>query len=249
MVLSITGMHRSGTSLVASWLNLCGLILDQGRVIPPLIGNKKGFFEDLDFVLLQEKSIMQQIPFSGGWKVTSSQELQFSKSETKIAKEIISLRQDQLDCDWGWKDPRTCLFLHQWKELIPDLKTIIVWRPCDQVVHSLIRRWTRKISRKLILDPIWAIRVWNAYNYSALNYALCFPKDVIIVPLERLLSNDQAILDYVNDRFRLSLSHKSIQTVYEQEMLEQNPPGYLREICSLLGNKKIEDRLLSWSPI
>ena len=72
MVLSITGMHRSGTSLVASWLNLCGLILDQGRVIPPLIGNKKGFFEDLDFVLLQEKSIMQQIPFSGGWKVTSS---------------------------------------------------------------------------------------------------------------------------------------------------------------------------------
>jgi len=249
MVLSITGMHRSGTSLLASWINACGLTLDQGRVIPPGVGNKRGFFEDLDFVLLQEKSIIRQNRFSGGWKTSSFQELRFSKNEIKTAREIISLRQDQLISDWGWKDPRTCLFLRQWKELIPDLKTIVVWRPCNQVAYSLTRRWNRRPSRKLIIDPLWAIRVWKAYNYSALQFASSFPEDVIIVPLEKLLENDQVILTHINNQFGMSLQYKSIQTIYEREMLKQESPTYLKKLCSMMGDEKIEELLLSYSHI
>ena len=249
MVLSITGMHRSGTSLVTSWVKRCGLITDQGNVLPPVPGNKMGFFEDADFMYLQEKSILRQNRFSGGWKITAFNELDFSMSDIMIAKEIISIRQNRLDGNWGWKDPRTCLFLNEWKELIPNLKTIIVWRPCDQVVYSLIIRWIRKFSRKLYIDPFWAIRVWNAYNLSALDFACKFPNDVIIVPLEWILKNDQAFLERVNTQFGFSLSYKSIQTVYKPELLTINSPSYLKKMCSIFVDNNVEEKLLSLSPI
>ena len=49
MILTIAGMHRSGTSLAASWLQGCGLVIDNGNLIPPHPDNPKGFFEDRDF--------------------------------------------------------------------------------------------------------------------------------------------------------------------------------------------------------
>jgi hypothetical protein len=249
MVLSISGMHRSGTSLVTSWINQCGLVTDQGNVLSPQPSNIMGFFEDSDFMRLQEKSISRQSWFSGGWKVTSFEGLEFSKSEMQNAKEIISVRQNRLESDWGWKDPRTCLFLNEWKQLIPNIKTLIVWRSSDQVIRSLITRWSRNFSRRSFIDPYWAFKVWKAYNLSVLNYANKFPKEVVIFPLERLFSNDKKLLDHINNQLGTSLSYKPINTVFDPYLLSRNYSGYLESLSSRLGNEEIEEKLLAFSPI
>ena len=40
---------------------------------------------------------------------------------------------------WGWKDPRSALFLEQWLRLAPDAKFVFVYRQPTQVIHSLRR--------------------------------------------------------------------------------------------------------------
>jgi hypothetical protein len=48
-VLCIAGMHRSGTSLVTSWLQRCGLQIDDGQLLAANTGNPTGHFEDIEF--------------------------------------------------------------------------------------------------------------------------------------------------------------------------------------------------------
>ena len=45
----IGGMHRSGTSLISSYLEQSGLDLGD-KLFPPDKGNPRGYFEDMDMV-------------------------------------------------------------------------------------------------------------------------------------------------------------------------------------------------------
>ena len=45
----ITGMHRSGTSLLASLLRILGAPFGE-RLLPPSRANQPGYFEDVDFI-------------------------------------------------------------------------------------------------------------------------------------------------------------------------------------------------------
>jgi hypothetical protein len=48
-VLIVTGMHRSGTSLTAAFLQAIGVDLGD-KLLQGNYGNPKGYFEDVDFV-------------------------------------------------------------------------------------------------------------------------------------------------------------------------------------------------------
>ena len=61
-VIAVTGMHRSGTSLVASLLQSAGINIGQ-RLMNAGEGNVKGHFEDLDLVEFHE-SILKSPGFS-----------------------------------------------------------------------------------------------------------------------------------------------------------------------------------------
>ena len=57
-VLIVAGMHRSGTSVIAQWLQRCGLCLGE-NLLGPAIGNNEGHFEDTDFVFLHDILIVK----------------------------------------------------------------------------------------------------------------------------------------------------------------------------------------------
>jgi len=135
----ITGMHRSGTSLIASWIEHCGLSIEDGNLMGPGIGNPKGHFEDSDFVDLHSSAILSEHPGSKNWQVFVGKFMTFSDGHLSTAKKLVRERNKQFD-NWGWKDPRSVLFLEQWKAIMPDLKVPLNWRPCSEVVHSLIER-------------------------------------------------------------------------------------------------------------
>ncbi len=248
MILVIAGMHRSGTSLFASWLQDCGMVIHNGNSIAPYPDNPNGFFEDRDFVRLHVQSIRRRAPLSSGWKIAPSYPLTFSDSEIQMADNLIMTRQGSYST-WGWKDPRTTLFLDQWKRLIPQLKVAIVWRPCDQVVFSLLRRWRSSRTRRHYLDPIWAIRLWQAHNRLACDFAANYPDDTHVISITQVVTHDRPLLESLNQKFGASLVFVPIQARYQPGQInEKPPPCTIHLLCKAMGCRRDEARLLSFTP-
>ena len=121
--LIITGMHRSGTSLTASLLQSSGVNIGD-RLMGRDTGNNKGHFEDLDFVNFHQQVLESQDINPAGW--TEQQQIKVPRQYLAAAKSLLAARQD-LPL-WGWKDPRTTLFLDFWSDLLPDAKYILLYR-------------------------------------------------------------------------------------------------------------------------
>ncbi|MEE9161427.1 MAG: tetratricopeptide repeat protein [Candidatus Neomarinimicrobiota bacterium] len=142
MMVCITGMHRSGTSMVTRLLNICGLYLGpQDRMLPALADNPAGFWEDRAAVAINEAILSalgagwDYLPpdLKPGWELDPALDQHREKARDLVAtfagKEL-----------WGWKDPRFCLTLPFWKPLLPDHRVVVCLRHPLAVADSLIRR-------------------------------------------------------------------------------------------------------------
>ncbi|MGL4375416.1 MAG: chromosome partitioning protein ParA, partial [Microcoleaceae cyanobacterium] len=121
-VIVITGMHRSGTSLTASLLQKTGVDIGK-RLVGAEYGNIKGHFENADFVEFH-KSVFQ---FQGidNLGCTFQREVPVPDEYQEQAHKLIAQQKSPI---WGWKDPRTTLFLNFWDQLLPDAKYIFIYR-------------------------------------------------------------------------------------------------------------------------
>jgi O-antigen biosynthesis protein len=217
-VVCVTGMHRSGTSLTASWLQKCGLLIDVGGLIGPAAGNRLGHFEDLEMVRLQSEEIQHQLPRSQGWKVTNADYLSFTDQRAHLARELVEVRGSSFD-QWGWKDPRSLLFLPSWQRLVPRLTTLIVWRPAPAVVDSLARRSRRRGSAGMRVGRLTAWRTWTAYNQLACRFKREHPDRVLLVPLARVTSSNSAVLEILRGKLELDLRPVPIDSVFNPSLL------------------------------
>jgi O-antigen biosynthesis protein len=140
-VVCIAGMHRSGTSMVARMVNLCGLYLgDEDEFLPAAADNPKGFWENKNFLNINEKILSH---FNGTWDAPPAfmENWHVSNELDKYREEAAQLIQSMSHHEhWGWKDPRTSLTLPFWQELIPDLKVIVCMRNPLEVAQSLESR-------------------------------------------------------------------------------------------------------------
>src|SRR5438309_12089516 len=127
--LVITGMHRSGTSLVAQWLHRCGLHLGD-EVLGPAIGNTEGHFEDIDFVYLHEDILQTHLLPHSGLLEHAVSKLTYAEIE---AMELLILKKNSKQEEWGWKDPRTCLFLSHYRSLLSSACYLIIFRDYSSV--------------------------------------------------------------------------------------------------------------------
>lgn len=104
----ITGMHRSGTSLVASYLASMGVELGH-RMLTADVNNPHGYFEDGDFRELQGKILTDITPPGDGghrdWGWTESERLDKERIArwTEPASALVAARSSQAGL-WGWKD-------------------------------------------------------------------------------------------------------------------------------------------------
>lgn len=181
-VLVILGMHRSATSLLASWLHACGLNLGDD-LLGEGVGNEKGHFEDKDFFLLHERILKRSGIDCGGTSRTGP----IAVDEDAVA-EMARLveRKNDAHAQWGWKDPRTCLFVPEYERLLPAAKYLVVYRHFELVVDSLVRRDAKKKQRRVArkgplkrffyrlgmrhLDPIRVKRLADRYLATWIDY-------------------------------------------------------------------------------
>ena len=114
-ILVITGMHRSGTSLITQWLHKCGLPVGD-RLLGALVGNAEGHFEDLDFVEFHTLELERQGMAGNGLDTRAVHEM--DQAATQQLTALIAAKNGE-HAAWGWKDPRTCLFLSVYRKLLP----------------------------------------------------------------------------------------------------------------------------------
>lgn len=194
--IAVVGMHRSGTSLVAGMLEAAGLPVGS-NLMPGNRGNPHGYFEDLEFVELHDSILKAN---GTDWTLRGAPEaLRLDPAHADAAQRLITARAHL--AAWGWKDPRTTLFLDAWSDFLPQLRTIVVFRSSATVASSLIRRGDRVLMHRFPGSE-WLRRrgiqfprarlcfdIWRAYNQRALAHAALHPEQTAFVDADDIRSS------------------------------------------------------------
>ncbi len=209
----ITGMHRSGTSLVASILQQAGINIGD-KLIGDSVGNPRGHFEDVDFYQFQQ-NILKRL----GQTIMVQQPLDpscITPQEIASAKQLIATRAHIPV--WGWKDPRTCLFLDFWHTLLPQAKTIFIYRHPIEVLLSLLRRGK---DLEALVDPLAGLQAWQVYNQAILNFYQQYPTNCFLTNIATVVANIEEFIKAVNQKFNLTLQTEKIAALYQATELKQ----------------------------
>ena len=241
-ILAITGMHRSGTSLVASWLERCGLDLGD-EYFEATYGNPRGHFEDLIFVDFHKQILKRQ---GLDFVIAPGKELNVSAQETREAYAMLRERGGRPQ--WGWKDPRTSLFLDFWRARLLQLRVLGLYRPYNAVVYSLMRRDLKQPagSFKKVFLPIWHqhgnrilanryLGTWVRYNEALIHHAEQYPAEILLMRSDQLEAHALQIFGHLTSVWGFHLSSEPIQSVYE-------PHEFQKEIPEISYNKKLRMR-------
>lgn len=238
--LVILGMHRSGTSLTANWVSKCGLNLGS-ELLGSSFGNPKGHYEDIDFFKLH-KRILESNNFPSSGLITEQPLINHYFNKKLV--EIVT-RKSSLNKQWGWKEPRTCLFIDDYRELLGDSgKYIIVYRPFHQVVYSLLRRDiktfdlnypNRNLKNKVkfivkknkfhenIIEKKknHYLECWNFYNKKIISFISTTKKEKYIVTnQEHLLKEDQNIFEKLQD-WNFDLKYFQFSKVFQSSLFKK----------------------------
>ena len=171
--IAITGMHRSGTSMITRGLHQSGLHLiggDADALLAAADDNPEGFWENKAIVTCND----DLLEAAGGSWDNPPELLPIAVDDPRLAAVVepataalAGLAENER---WGFKDPRTCLTAAFWLDLQPDLRFVICVRNPLEVALSLKRRNQNSYSLGLSL--------WERYYGSILELV---PEDRRIV--------------------------------------------------------------------
>jgi O-antigen biosynthesis protein len=219
--LIVAGMHRSGTSYVASVLKAGGVAVGE-RLFGPTFANVRGHSEDLDFTAIHIRMLQALGVPTSGWIVLNQPEIE-GRFEPE-AHELVAAR-SHLDA-WGWKDPRNTLFLDFWLRIAPDARFLFVYRKPWEVVDSLFRRGDFDIT----LDPLLAARAWVEHNARILQFRSEHPGRSLLVNAQSVAVDPAGFTALLNERFGLAVD-KPQQELFEKSLLHSLRPHSFEELA------------------
>lgn len=238
-ILVVTGMHRSGTSVVTQWLNRCGLQVGD-NLMGAAAGNDDGHYEDVDFLRAHEAILKsRRLPDKGYTDAIK----QLTEEETDRLRDIVYYK-NCFHQQWGWKDPRTCLFLDTYRQLLPDAFYFVVLRNCPSVVTSLIIRmrhyeekehasltgiskfiWTHFSKKRLTKTLLKKhsqhyLQVWINYNEAILQHLQQLRRNsYLVTDYSSLYDNDKTVFEQLTKRWGFTLHFCPFREVYKENLL------------------------------
>ncbi|WP_459500655.1 sulfotransferase family protein [Bacillus sp. C1] len=188
----ILSSHRSGSSATAGMLHTLGIHMGD-RVFKPSPTNPKGYFENIEFVRLNDKILRS---LGAAWDnppVRGNVEC-----SNEIFNNISSFLNKEMKPAWGLKDPRMILTFDLWKphlDRIKDVTYIFTWRPLEESVRSLASRDKREEQQ--------ARDILKRYYENLIHYRKQLEqenKDVFDVNFHKLLESPERIVRQINCR-------------------------------------------------
>jgi hypothetical protein len=195
---TVLGMHRSGTSALTGALGAAGFQLYRPDDRVDWAESNPEHWESRTLTVYNEDLLIR---LDGGWDAPPEMPSGWSEGlELPDALDPVAA----LDTAYPrqgpsvWKDPRLCLLLPFWRDLLEPLAAVLVWRSPLAVAKSLLRRDGIPLPDGLAL--------WERYNRSALTaltgvdtYVLGY-ESVIEDPVSTL----DALLEWLGSRPALS---------------------------------------------
>ena len=212
-------------------------------LLPAQPDNPKGFWEDIDVVNFNDKLLKAR---SSDWNSLSllfgSDDQTSLNSFMEEAKSLLSKKMEKVD-RLAIKDPRMCLLLPFWREVIEKLsinaKIIFIHRNPLDVFASLNKR--NKFSHSEAMD------LWFLYNYVALRSLdvgcpvvsyreiLNKPKETIVNISKNLgvdIIDEVSLEQFSEEYVDTGLCHS--ETTFETLEDDQMAPGHVIDLARLL---------------
>lgn len=251
-ILVILGMHRSGTSFAANWLQASGLFIGDNLMPADKNSNPKGHFEDVEFVLLQKKILSRH----GIYYLLDQEQVVPNELERQEARQLIQKRSAY--SQWGWKDPRTCLLLDMWHELIPEAYYLVLYRPADEVISSLYRRNMKQLPLKKGETKAWFLNKlmqmfpkyyynrfalsWCRYNEDILRLAegMSDKSRIVALSLEQIIHNEDKLVSKLINDFDFKLTPVAIKDCFDEQLMTRDVslPPLPRSTLKRIGQVK-----------
>lgn len=187
--LLVTGMHRSGTSLLTSILAAAGVHVGD-QLMGAAESNPHGHFEDLEFYALHQRILAANGLSREGFTCQATIDVPAAARAEAMA---LVGRRRAAGRPWGWKDPRSTLFLDVWAELLPEARYVFAFRPVWEVVDSLFRRG----DDPFVLNPRFAIELWVAYNKRILEFVRSHPGRCLLLETRRVAGDPALVVERV----------------------------------------------------
>jgi hypothetical protein len=242
--LVILGMHRSGTSFITRWLHSCGLQVGE-QLLGPGLGNDGGHFEDTAFYNIHLAILRDNYLHDSG--IITQPVLRISSSRTEQIKQLIADKNSKFE-QWGWKDPRTCLFMDLYRKILPDAFCLVVIRDYQSVVVSLLKRTFAEYETQYITGKgyfsKWAwykfrrkrrfeefckskarffLQVWVYYNEAILKTIHSLQSEkYLVINYAMLINEDAAVISQLNNIWHFQLDHSRFSDIYSEKMFSKH---------------------------
>ena len=248
-ILIITGMHRSGTSLTSSLLQSAGLNIGK-NLLPANEFNPKGYFENTEFLNFHESLLYSLGIDKIGW--TTNNNISVPEYYIDQARKLIEENQC-FSQPWGWKEPRTTLFLDFWSNLLPEAKFLFIYRSPWEVLDSLYRRTDDIFTN----NPEYALEVWKFYNQKIMDFYHDQPDKCLIVHINSIIKDPSWLIKTIENKLSIPLSEPDtslcdLSLLKRQESQSQRPyiikkhfPDAFQMYCDLNNIADYEDPLLA----
>ena len=238
-ILVVVGMHRSGTSLLASLLHRSGCQMGEA-LLPADTNNRPGYFEDLEFLNLNRRMLAATVPLEGlghpdwGWTkdidgfgIDASRLDSFvAEADALVARRLLRIASDGYTIGvggacWGWKDPRTSVLLDFWDARLPGARYVFVYRSPWDVADSIHR-----LNAAVFLShPELPYRIWHHYNHVLLEFARLHRDRMLIVNANAVMREPGKLIDLIRSRFDIALDSDSVVDVADPSLLMSADTG------------------------
>lgn len=213
----IVGMHRSGTSYLSRILESSGVFMGI---------HKESNNESVPFLKFNDKILKKQ---GLKWYSLRNNITHNIKGDFFTASKLLELQHNHGINDktvaWGWKDPRTTIFLNEYCEIMPESKFIHIYRNPFDVIQSLrkrqesinnlsyIRKFVLRLSAYLrygtlinssdmILSWDHSFELWKKYTQKAFD----FNGNILHIKYEDLILDTSKKIEEISQFLRLEIN-------------------------------------------
>jgi len=159
----ITGAARSGTSLVAGAINLCGAF--GGKMYKGNSNNKKGMFENARIIQTMVKPYLKNIGADPLCQYPLPTTYQIPKV-WNITIEMILKSEGYEKGSWMFKDAKIAMLWRIWNFHFPDIKWVIVRRKKSDIIESCMKTgFMRAFANKTIQKKVNAKNEYEGWKW------------------------------------------------------------------------------------